>query len=66
MLHYSHVFDIIEESRIPEIRFGTAEEDALRRDFTINALFFNLNTQMIEDFTGKGIEDLEKGIIEII
>lgn len=39
------------DSRIPEAAFGTAEEDALRRDFTINALFFNVNTWSVEDMT---------------
>jgi tRNA nucleotidyltransferase/poly(A) polymerase len=28
---------------------GTPEEDAYRRDFTVNALFFNINTQSVED-----------------
>ena len=33
------------DSRIPDSTpFGTPEEDALRRDFTINSLFYNLNT----------------------
>jgi tRNA nucleotidyltransferase (CCA-adding enzyme) len=44
-------------------KFGTAEEDALRRDATINALFYNLQTQQVEDFTSKGLEDLKNGII---
>ena len=52
-----------ETSRIPEMRFGTAIEDALRRDFTINSLFYNLITKQIEDFTGNGINDLHSGII---
>lgn len=42
---------------------GTPEEDAFRRDLTINALFYNINTSQIEDFTGKGVEDLRNGII---
>jgi tRNA nucleotidyltransferase/poly(A) polymerase len=43
--------------------FGTAEEDSLRRDLTINALFYNINTGEVEDFTNKGLEDLKAGII---
>jgi tRNA nucleotidyltransferase (CCA-adding enzyme) len=50
------------ESRIPETVAGTPSEDAFRRDFTINAIFFNLNTQKVEDFTN-GIFDLNRGII---
>ena len=38
-------------------------EDALRRDFTMNALYYNLNTKEVEDFTGTGLEDLENGIV---
>mmetsp|Transcript_21865 Transcript_21865/g.19408 ORF Transcript_21865/g.19408 Transcript_21865/m.19408 type:complete len:349 (+) Transcript_21865:86-1132(+) len=52
-----------EDSRVPEIRIGTPLEDSLRRDLTINAMFYNVNTRKIEDFTHKGIEDLKKGII---
>jgi len=32
-----------EDSRIPVQTIGTAEEDAFRRDFTINSLFYNIN-----------------------
>eukprot|EP01035_Chromulina_nebulosa_P016920 gene16920-22411_t len=52
-----------DDSRIPDITYGTALEDALRRDFTINSLFYNLNTKQIEDFTGQGFDDLKNGII---
>ncbi|KAF9015439.1 transfer RNA nucleotidyltransferase [Cyathus striatus] len=52
------------DSRIPsEISFGTPAQDAMRRDITINALFYNVHTRAIEDFTGKGLDDLKKGII---
>lgn len=52
-----------EDSRNPQMEFGTPEEDALRRDATVNALFYNINTQQIEDFTGKGFDDMAKNII---
>ncbi len=45
------------------LKIGTPEEDALRRDATLNALFYNLNTSNIEDYTGKGINDLKNGIL---
>lgn len=45
------------DSRVPTIEFGTPEEDALRRDLTINALFYNINESKVEDFTQKGLQD---------
>lgn len=42
---------------------GTPLEDALRRDFTINALFYNIDTQEVEDWTEKGISDIERKIL---
>lgn len=50
-------------SRIPTIEFGSPEQDALRRDFTINSMFYNLNTGEIEDFTKRGLDDLRNGLI---
>ena len=40
-----------------------AKEDALRRDITINCMFYNINEAKMEDFTGKGLEDLRNGMI---
>lgn len=52
------------ESRIPKINFGTVYEDASRRDSTINALFYNLMENKVEDFTKKGLTDLKNRTIQ--
>lgn len=51
------------DSRIPEIAIGTPLEDAMRRDLTINALFYNINERSLEDFTGRGLEDIRSRVI---
>ena len=45
--------------------FGTPEEDAFRRDFTINALFYDIGTFSIIDYTG-GLRDLRDGLVRCI
>jgi len=45
--------------------FGTPEEDALRRDFTVNALFYNIADYSVIDYVG-GMKDLRNGLIRII
>ena len=45
--------------------FGTPEEDAFRRDFTINALFYDIATFSIIDYVG-GLNDLREGIVRSI
>ncbi|HBA87311.1 MAG TPA: poly(A) polymerase [Geobacter sp.] len=45
--------------------FGTPEEDAVRRDFTVNALFYNIADFSIIDHVG-GMEDLKNGLIRTI
>ena len=45
-------------------KIGTPLTDAERRDLSINSLFYNINEGKVEDFTNKGIHDLENGIIE--
>jgi tRNA nucleotidyltransferase (CCA-adding enzyme) len=52
-----------EVSRNPQMEFGTAEEDAMRRDATVNAMFYNLHTCQVEDFTGRGHSDMAAKII---
>ena len=51
--------------RREEVVFGTPAEDARRRDFTINALFYNLADFSVIDYVG-GIEDLKRGVIRTI
>lgn len=45
--------------------FGTPEQDALRRDFTVNALFYNIADFSVIDYVG-GMQDLRAGLIRII
>ncbi|PWT83315.1 MAG: polynucleotide adenylyltransferase PcnB [Blastocatellia bacterium] len=45
--------------------FGTPEEDAFRRDFTINALFYDIATFSIIDYVG-GLDDLRAGVVRSI
>jgi len=45
--------------------FGTQEEDARRRDFTINALYFDPATEEIIDYHG-GLADLKKRVLRMI
>lgn len=52
-----------EDSRIPQVSIGTAEEDAYRRDFTCNALFYNISEAKVEDLVGTGLNDLREGLI---
>ncbi|KAK2196091.1 bifunctional Nucleotidyltransferase superfamily/Poly A polymerase [Babesia duncani] len=55
--------DYAADSRIPIMRIGTPKEDANRRDFTINSLFYNITKNCLEDWTGLGISDLRSNII---
>lgn len=52
-------------SRNPDTEIGSLEQDALRRDFTVNALFLRLSDMTVLDLTQKGIEDINKKIIRV-
>ncbi len=54
-----------ELDRILKENYGTPQEDALRRDLTINSLFYDLKKKLVIDYTG-GFEDLNQGIIRVI
>jgi poly(A) polymerase len=45
--------------------FGTQEEDARRRDFTVNALYYDPVTEEVIDFHG-GLADLRKHVLRMI
>jgi poly(A) polymerase len=45
--------------------FGTPEEDAFRRDFTVNALFYDISSFSIIDYTG-GLHDLKARVMRCI
>ncbi|KAL8912564.1 MAG: hypothetical protein Q9171_002428 [Xanthocarpia ochracea] len=53
-----------EDSRNPQMEFGSPKDDALRRDATVNAMFYNLDESEIEDLTGRGFKDIERGVIK--
>ena len=50
-------------TKISPMEFESAEQDAYRRDLTINSLFYNIQTCLVEDFTGRGLDDLRNGKI---
>ncbi|MCB1804154.1 MAG: polynucleotide adenylyltransferase PcnB, partial [Candidatus Competibacteraceae bacterium] len=45
--------------------YGTIEEDAQRRDFTVNALYYDIADFSLLDYAG-GLNDLQAGIIRVI
>ena len=45
--------------------FGSLEEDAVRRDFTANALYYNVATQEVLDYHN-GVADLKAGLLRMI
>lgn len=54
------------DGRRPDsVTFGDARADALRRDFTINGLFYDPSSESVIDYVG-GQEDLKRGILKTI
>lgn len=45
--------------------FGSIEEDAYRRDFTVNALYYNIADDSVVDYVG-GLADLDAGVFRLI
>ena len=46
-------------------QYGTIEEDALRRDFTVNALYYNIADFSVVDYS-TGMEDLQAGRLRML
>ncbi len=51
------------QTRNPQMKFGTPEEDAFRRDATVNSMFFHLGRKQVVDLTGRGLQDLDAKIM---
>jgi len=54
-----------EGNRIPQMRLASAQSDAARRDLTINSLFYRINDDKLEDYTGSGQDDLNAMILRM-
>lgn len=50
-------------SRNPVTSYGSQEEDCMRRDLTVNALYQNVSTGEIVDITARGLDDIRDHII---
>lgn len=65
--------DEVDESQLTNERgmlirdnvFGSLDDDAWRRDFTINSLYYNINESSIVDITG-GFNDIQQKLIRVI
>lgn len=51
------------DSRNPEVVFGTLIEDCMRRDLTINAIYYNISTNEYVDYVG-GRVDIQAHVIQ--
>ncbi len=61
-----HGEELPEHLILSDNSFGTAEEDAWRRDFTVNALFYDPVRSELIDFTGQGIDDIRNQVVRAI
>lgn len=65
MAHHEHAKTAESGIILRDNVYGTLEEDAWRRDFSINALYYSIRDFSLLDFTG-GLEDLKKKQIRIL
>lgn len=52
-----------DDSRKPDVSYGTLAQDVERRDFTVNSLLKDLTNGEILDLTGMGYNDIKNGIV---
>jgi len=55
----------LEAKRQTKVQFSSIQDDAARRDLTINALYYDLDAQEVVDYVG-GIEDLRAGRVRTV
>jgi tRNA nucleotidyltransferase/poly(A) polymerase len=54
-------------SRVPsKIEPGSIEQDCMRRDFTVNSLYYDVLQKKVDDLSGNGIKDVNEGIIRML
>ncbi|MCZ6665442.1 MAG: polynucleotide adenylyltransferase PcnB [Gammaproteobacteria bacterium] len=58
--------EVSEEGRILRDNvYGEVDDDVWRRDFTVNALYYDIRDFSVIDYVG-GVEDLKRGILKVI
>ncbi|MFH0909309.1 MAG: polynucleotide adenylyltransferase PcnB [bacterium] len=65
VVEHGHHFETRDGLIVRDNVFGTPEEDAFRRDFTVNALFYNLGDFSVIDYVG-GMQDVKDRVIRSI
>ena len=56
---------VVEGRLVRDNVYGTIEQDALRRDFRVNALYYDIADFSVRDYVG-GMEDLERRVLHLI
>lgn len=51
------------DSRKPDTTFGSLKEDCMRRDLTINAIYYDISNSKMVDVTGRSFDDIKNKII---
>jgi tRNA nucleotidyltransferase/poly(A) polymerase len=57
--------DVGKGRRPDAVEFTTIDQDVMRRDLTINALFYDIDSGEVVDFVG-GIDDIQNGVVRAV